>query len=233
MTTFTERPEKRRQDAVARPVTDLTSRIPSDVMDQGPRPTCVPCAAAAAHEAERSDFRAAVEPLWWRLRGLGLAGEHGTTLQAAARALIDTGHCEAHLWPYNRGLGCETEPPPGAAGTAPWTRADLTPVSVANDGVEDAIEDELAAGHPVVLVLEISDGFQYPEPDGLIPVPLVTAPAAGYHAVLVVGAWTHPTHGRVFLIRNSWGVYWGAGGYGLLPVGYLINFGGQAARVTI
>jgi hypothetical protein len=233
VTTAAERLAMRRQTAAARPATDLTSQIASDVVNQGARPTCVACAAAAAHEAERSGFEAAIEPVWWRLREWGLADEHGTTLRAARRALIHTGNCEAHLWPYNGDLGFGTEPPPVTAGTPPWTCADLTPVTVAHDGVEDAIEDELAAGHPVVLVLEISDGFLFPEPDGLIPVPPVTAPAAGYHAVLVAGAWTDPIHGRVFLIRNSWTEYWGAGGYGLLPVEYLVNFGGEAARVTI
>jgi hypothetical protein len=188
---------------------------------------------AAAHEAERPGFGAAVEPIWWRLRGWHLADEKGTTLQSAGQALSHTGHCEAHLWPYNHALGFDTEPPPAAADSPPWTRADLVPVNIAHDGVEDAIEDELAAGHPVTLVVEVSTGFQYPEPDGFIPVPPITAPAAGYHAVLIVGAWTDPTHGRVFLIRNSWGEYWAAGGYGLLLVGYLIDFGAQAARVSV
>lgn len=233
MTTAAKRLAKRRETATARPAVDLTSQIASHVMDQGPRPTCVACAVAAGHEAERPGFEAAVEPVWWRLRERGLADEDGTTLRAAGQALPDTGHCDAHLWPYNDGLGFETEPPPAAAGTPPWTRADLTPVALANDGAEDAIEDELAAGHPVVLVLEVSDDFLSPELDGFVPVPLLTAPAAGYHAVLIVGAWTDPTHGRIFLIRNSWGEYWGAGGYGLLPVEYLINFGAQAAKVTI
>ena len=201
-------------------------------MNQGPRPTCVACAVGAAHEAERPGFEAAIEPVWWRLREWHLADECGTTLHAAARALPHTGHCEAHLWPYNDNLGFDTEPPPDAAGSPPWTCADLTSVVVAHDGFEDAIEDELADGHPVVVVIEVSAGFQFPESDGLIPIPLITAPAAGYHAVLVVGSWTDPTHGRVFLIRNSWGEYWGAGGYGLLPVEYLVNFGAQAAKVT-
>lgn len=233
MTTSAERHAKRRQTAAARPAVDLTSLIASDVMDQGPRPTCVACAVAAGHEAERSGFQAAIEPVWWRLREWGLADEHGTTLRAASQALPHTGHCGAQLWPYNDALGFKTEPPPAAAGTPPWICADLTSVAVANDGIEDAIEDEIAAGHPVVLVLEVSDGFLFPELDGFIPTPPITAPTAGYHAVLAVGAWTDPTHGRVLLIRNSWGEYWGAGGYGLLPVEYLINFGAQAAKVAI
>lgn len=232
MTTAAERLAKRRQSAAARPSVDLTAQIASDVVNQGPRPTCVACAVAVAHEAEREGFEAAIEPVWWRLREWGLAGQDGTTLSSAGRALPHTGHCEQQLWPYNESLGFETEDPPQAAGTPPWTCATLTPVAVVNDGVEDAIEDTLAAGHPVVLIIEISNDFRAPERDGYIPVPPITAPAEGYHAVVAVGAWTDPTHGRVFLILNSWGKFWGAGGYGLLPVEYLINFGAQAARIS-
>jgi Papain family cysteine protease len=233
VTTAAERLAKRRADAALRPAIDLTSQITSDVMDQGPRPTCLPCAIAAAHEAERSGFGAAVEPIWWRLRSWHLADEDGTTLRSAGRALSDAGHCESHLWPYNNALGFDTEPPPVAAGNPPWMCADLLSVAIAHDGVEDVIEDELAVGHPIALVLEVSAEFEYPEPDGFIPVPPITAPTSGYHAVLIVGAWTDPNHGRVFLIRNSWGKYWAVGGYGLLPVEYLIGFGAEAAKVAV
>jgi C1A family cysteine protease len=81
--------------------------------------------------------------------------------------------------------------------------------------------------------IEVGQDFLYPAPDGFIAVPDLQAQAAGYHAVLLVGAWTDPVYGRVFLVRNSWGVHWGAGGYGLLPVDYLVNFGTQAAKVEI
>ncbi|MGI8667490.1 MAG: C1 family peptidase [Jatrophihabitans sp.] len=233
MTTAAERLKKLRESAAGRPAVDLTSQISSDVMDQGPRPTCVACALAAAHEAERSGFEAAIEPIWWRLREWGLAGHDGTTLGSAGHALPHTGHCDADLWPYNDSLGFESEPPPASAGIPPWTRANLSPVVIAHDGVEDAVEHELADGHPVVLVIEISANFRTPDLDGYVTVPPITAPAEGYHAVVVTGAWTDLTHGRVFLIRNSWGEFWGAGGYGLLPVEYLINFGAQAARILI
>jgi hypothetical protein len=231
MTAAAKQVASRRSAAAARPAVDLTSRITSDILDQGPRPTCVAFAVAAAHEAERPGFKAAVEPLWWRLVEWGLADSRGTTLQSAGQALTHSGHCEADLWPYNDAIGSQSEPPPAAAGPPPWTCADLTLVTIAHDSVEDAIEDMLADGHPVLLVLEVTDEFLWPEADGYIPVPAVTAPAAGYHAVLVTGAWTDPTHGRVLLIRNSWGEYWAAGGHGLLPPEYLVDFGGVAASL--
>jgi hypothetical protein len=92
VTTAAERLARRRAHAAARPTVDLTSQITSDVMNQGPRPTCVACTIAAAHEAERSGFEAAVEPIWWRLREWHLADEKGTTLLSAGQALSHTGH---------------------------------------------------------------------------------------------------------------------------------------------
>lgn len=233
MTSAAKLLERRRAAVAARGPIDLTHLIASDVMNQGPRPTCVACALAAVHEAERPGFEAAVEPIWWRLREWGLAGERGTTMSAAAQALPHTGHCEARLWPYDDSLGFDTEDPPATAGQPPWQVADLTPIRLAHDGVEEDIEDALTAAHPVLVVLEATPEFMTPEPDGFIPVPVVTVPAAGYHAVVVAGAWTDPVRGRVLLIRNSWGDYWGAGGYGLLPPDYLIDFGAEAARVSV
>jgi hypothetical protein len=233
VTNAAERLALRRAAAASRPTVDLTCRIASPVPDQGPRPTCVPCTIAAAHEAERDTFHAAIEPIWWQLHQWGLASEDGTTLDAAGRALPHSGHCGADLWPYDETLGFGTEPPPPNAGTPPWTCANLVDIELAHDGVEDEIEDQLAAGHPVAVVLEISDGFQDPDPDAYIATPDITAPADGYHAVLIVGAWTDSLHGRVFLIRNSWGEFWGAGGYGLLAVEYLVAFGVQAAKVVV
>lgn len=235
MTSAVQRLAARRAAAAARPAVDLADLVASPVLDQGPRPTCVPCALAAAHEAERtlSGFKAAVEPIWWHLHGSGEASERGTTLAASGVALSTAGHCDASLWPYNPLIGFETEPLPAAVHAPPWTLADLVPLPLAHDGVEDNIEQQLAAGHPVVLVIEVTDEFFDPEPDGYVRTPMITTPAAGYHAVLVVGAWTDPIRGRIFLIRNSWGVRWGSEGYCTVSVEYLIAFAVQAARVQI
>jgi C1A family cysteine protease len=108
----------------------------------------------------------------------------------------------------------------------------LNSVPLSGDGVEDAIEDTLESQRPVVLTLEITDEFDNPSSTGEIAVPAITAQTGAYHAVLVVGA-DQRRSVRHFLIRNSWGPYWGLGGYGWLPVGYTIAFAVQAGAIDL
>jgi hypothetical protein len=234
VTTTRKRLARRRADALQRPSVDLSDRVSSAVMSQGPRPTCLPCALAAAHEAEHRSggFQAAVEPVWWDLHSAGRAGPDGALLSDAADSVARVGHCLATLWPYNATLSYLTEDPPAAAGAPPWSLASVTIFEPAHDGVEDDVEDALAAGHPLIAIIEVTSAFMSPQPpDGIVPVPPIRTASGGYHAVLIVGAWTDPVRGRVLLVRNSWGEYWGAGGYCLLPVDYLKNYCVQLARL--
>lgn len=228
----------RRQVAInARLTVDLSDLISSPLISQGPRPTCVPFAFAWAHEAERhaltgGQFQAAIEPVWWELHARGITGPGGVSLNAAGAVLAQVGQCHSDQWPYNDALGMGTEEPPTTAGVPPWHTADLLWVPLAHDGIEDDLENQLAAGHPVVLVVELTNSFLAPADDGYVAVPPRPTPTNGYHAVIAVGAWTDQ-RGRVLLIRNSWGDWWGAGGYCLLPTTYLIDFVPQAAYVEI
>ena len=105
-------------------------------------------------------------------------------------------------------------------------------VSLAHDGVEDAIEVELASSRPVALVLEVTTELESPDGDGEIGIPSVTAAIGDYHAMLVVGAATepHPLRRRL-LVRNTWGPLWGLGGYAWLPMEYLRNFAVDASAI--
>lgn len=176
-------------------------------------------------------FVPAPEPLWWWMCKHGLAGPQGALLADGGAALAAVGQCQVRDWPYDDSLGHGTQDPPPAAGPAPWRRGTLVPVSVAHDGVEEELEAELAGGSPVVMVIEVTDEFELPDEDGFVDAPDLRAPSGGYHAVVVEGAWTEPSRGRVLLVRNSWGENWGAGGFALLPVEYLIAHAVQAAAV--
>lgn len=220
--------------AAGRPDVDLRPLLPPTVPAQGHRPLCLPFALTGAHDALRhaDGVPFAPEAVWWRCAGLGQTTPQGVLLDHAGDALADVGQPAAAAWRYNPALGYGTEEPPAACGTPPWRQATWREVPLAHDGVEDAVEDLLAVSRPVVLVIEVTDQFERPHPDGHVDVPPIVTPAGDYHAVLAVGAATDPVRGRRLLVRNSWGLTWAAGGYAWLPLAYLIAFAAQAAVVS-
>ncbi|WP_166678123.1 C1 family peptidase [Kribbella kalugense] len=204
------------------------------LIDQGARPLCVPISLSLAHEAAvitAADQARAPEAIWWHCTKEGLVSADGMLLEDAGDTLEVSGQPALVAWPWNPNLGVGTEDPPGAAGSPPWQTATLEPLDLAHDGIESDIEDALAEGRPVVLVVEVTDEFDEAGEDGSIEVPDIRSASGDYHAVLVVGAATDAERGRRLLIRNSWGDYWGAGGYAWLPLDYLIAFAAEAAVV--
>lgn len=183
----------------------------------------------AANEPPGADL--AVEPLWNHCLYAGAAGANGTTLRATGNALDAQGQPTAAAWPYNPTLGAGTETAPASAHTDPWYLATLVDVPLAHDGIEDNIELVLANSCPVVVVVELTDEFENPDPAGEIAVPALTSPVGDFHSVLAVGVATKPGGDRRLLVQNSWGPGWGAGGFGWLPLDYLVSFADEAALV--
>lgn len=221
-----------------RPPVDLRPVLPA-ALDQGPRPLCVPVALTAAHEGLRTQHTGsapeglAPEPLWSACLVAGVASAGGCQVAGAADALRTDGQPALTDWPYNPTLGFGTEPPPAAAGSKPWQQAVVAERPLARDGVEEALENELAAGRPAVLILEVTAEFVHPASNGDIALGALTAPLGEAHAVLVVGAATDPQRGRQLLVRNSWGPHWGVGGVGWLQLAWVAAFGFGWASVTL
>jgi hypothetical protein len=197
----------------------------------------VPFSVTATHEAARSVTGSAVapnplavEPLWQHCVNAGNADHLGTTVLATANALNSAGQPLEEHWPYDDTLGAGTERAPATAASVDWYAADMAQLPLVHDGVEELIELALSASLPVVLLIEITVEFESPSAVGEIAVPLITSPLGDYHAVVAVGTATS-TDGttRRLLVRNSWGSRWGAGGYGWLPLEYLIAFAVEAA----
>lgn len=218
---------------------DLRHLLGKDVPWQGPRPLCLPFAVSGIHAGARSSTgtdveELAAEALWRDCVRNGKASAGGTTLSAIDDALTNSGQPPASVWPYNSTLGAGTEDPPSAAAAAAWHKRELVPVSLRHDGIEQDMQDQLARGRLVLAIIELTAEFWSAAPDGTVAVPPVTAPPGDYHAVIVAGVGSRqPGPHTAFLIRNSWGSRWAAGGYAWLPVAYFRDFAVQAAVIRL
>ena len=177
------------------------------VRSQGNRPTCLAFATSAANEnLSRVDEHLSVEYLYFHAvaRTLGFSPDAGTTMEAAAEALLHDGQPTESHWPYLDAVPVGWAPP---AFGDPLFRGTLR---VGRLSFDDIVK-ELEAERPVVLGLLISDVFYVPDADGRV-VPAIGDTLRGGHAVLAIGHGSD-SGGHFLLVRNSWGAGWGLNGH--------------------
>lgn len=183
------------------------------VRDQGRRATCLAFATSAVHRhLHRHASELSVE--WLFYHAVTRAGDdpaHGSTIVDTQAVLRELGQSEEGFWPYQPHQPVKTawRPPAGSAELLRCAAAD-------RDHGAAAIAEALAAAHPVVLGLVVTEAFFGPwrrvageavlRDDGL--------PAEGQfgHAVVAVGCGTLAGVPHL-LIRNSWGSRWGRDGH--------------------
>lgn len=208
-------------------VVDGRSRL-GRVRDQGERPTCVAFASTAGNELVRpNNVDLSIEYLHWGCNQRDPGPANGTTMESALATLLEEGQCPDSMWPYNPDLDTsglsDYAPPSGAVVAASKYQID-SGERIPLDSSE--ITRHLAAGHGVVLGIQLYQGFFNPPATGVIRAPTITEKPHGLHAVLVCGVATASETGSSYLlIRNSWGLEWGAEGYGFLAHDLLATYG--------
>ena len=71
---------------------------------------------------------------------------------------------------------------------------------------------------PVLMGIMVYPSFEKVDKSGVIPLVGIDEMCMGGHAILAVGYDQDTGH---FIIKNSWGSFWGDHGYGYLPFGYV------------
>ncbi len=188
------------------------------VRNQGQRPTCIAFATSDLHAAARTAtfVPLSVEYLYYHAcrRSAQFAPQKGVTIANALLAVRQDGQPEEIAWPYLTALPKDLTKytvPPGI--TSIFTRAtqDLP-------ATYDAVESQLRAACPTMIIFKSSAAFHYAKPDEPI-VPINTDSDTARHAVLAVGA-GKSSGGRCLKVKNSWGTGWADAGYGWLSEDY-------------
>ena len=155
-----------------------------------------------------------------------VSSDSGASLSESVQALATYGAPPETLWPYNANQF--TVKPPANAYTVGAKNKAITYSSVNQD--LNSIQSCLASGYPMLLGFTVYDSFESAAvaSNGIVPMPAATEEVLGGHAVLAVGynAGSTTVNGappRTFIVRNSWGPYWGAKGYFYMPFEYLLD----------
>ncbi|MFT3966746.1 MAG: C1 family peptidase [Sphingobium sp.] len=196
------------------------------VRSQGNRPTCLAFATSAANEnLARVDEHLSVEYLYFHAvaRTPGASPHVGTTMEAAAEALLHDGQPVETHWPYLDAIPVGWAPP---TLTVQPFRSTLRVGRLSFD----EIVTELDAERPVVLGLLISDAFYVPCPEGRVVLAAGDIVRGG-HALLAIGHGAD-RDGRFLLVRNSWGTDWGLNGHAWLRQDYVENHLHQTATIV-
>lgn len=201
-----------------------------EARNQGPRPTCLAFAGSDAH--------AALRPGWTPLscefafyhaqRRAGRPPGRGALLSAMLEALRKNGQPEEVGWPYLVATPSDA---------ASWTLPDNVGPLFGRAGETrtpslDKIIQELDADHPSILLLRLSRAFYTPSAEAVVHPAAGEGPDPARRHAVVAAAHGTVDGERAILVRNSWGLRWGAAGYGWLTETFLAPRLFAAAMLT-
>lgn len=146
----------------------------------------------------------------------------GTQIALAIASLKTYGICRESLWPYN--VAQVFTQPAQACYLEGSGHKVLASYKVNNANVTEVMTS-LAQGYPVIFGTAIFESFESAQTlhTGWITLPHRGEQMLGGHAMLIVGYFYDPSHGLVFIIRNSWGTGVGVKGYFYMPSAYITS----------
>ena len=163
-------------------------------------------------------------------------GDRGAFLRSTMEAMVLFGVPPEEYWAYII-ADFDKEPPAFCYAFAQSYQAiryvRFDPPGIPRDLLLNRIKTWLAAGFPSMFGFPVYTSISQAATSGKIPFPTPGDGKRGGHAIVAVGyddkmKIENRNQGVVattgaFLIRNSWGMGWGEGGYGWLPYDYVLK----------
>ena len=144
--------------------------------------------------------------------------DSGSNIQASMNSLASQGICSEKAWPYDEDK-FDVCPPEEAYQDAATRKVKVSlNVALSVDDIKSALDD----GLPVAVSVNVFESFTTGH-GGFIPLPSADEKQSdehGRHAMVICG---FSEEDKVFIVRNSWGMEFGDGGYCYMPYSYFTN----------
>jgi C1A family cysteine protease len=142
----------------------------------------------------------------------------GAQISDGIKSTEVSGICPEHMWPYD--ITKFAVKPPAPCYVDAQMHRTVTAHNIAQNLA--SIQASLASNVPVVIGIEVFESFETQQVanTGIVPMPQPNEQLLGGHCVLLVG---YNNASQRFIVRNSWGTGWGAGGYFYIPYAYILN----------
>jgi len=195
---------------------DLRDKF-NEIFDQGKIGSCTANALTSIFEYDKPNFKGSRLFLYYNER-LYINETHkdeGAYLSDGINSLKSYGICEEKYHPYI--ISNVFKEPSNEAYENANKNYILEAFNISNDINE--IKKWLIKNEPIAIGIAIYSNFMNSK-TGMIGIPKETDNLIGGHAVIICG---FDDKNKRFILRNSWGVYWGDNGYFYLPYDYISN----------
>lgn len=203
---------------------DLRPTMPK-VYDQGELGSCVSNAVAAAIEHQLitqklQEFTPSRLFIYFNGRIIEncVQSDSGLQVRDAIKTVVAQGVCEETMWPYTENQFA-VKPPDACYADA---KKNIVESYTKLGQNLPTLKSALAKGYPIVFGATIYESFESDKvaDTGIVPMPTTKEECLGGHSQLIAG---YDDAQHAFLVRNSWGVDFGIGGYEYIPYNYITD----------
>ena len=200
-------------------IVDLRNKMPA-IYDQGKIGSCTANSLCSIFEYDNMNFKGSRLFLYYNERVLinETNEDSGAYIEDGIKSLMKDGICEEKEWAYI--IENVLIKPSENAYKKAKNNFVMEAININND--LKTIKEWLDKNEPITIGISIYSNFMnnMSNKSGIISLPTDNDTYIGGHAVVICG---YNDYEKKFILRNSWGNYWGDKGYFYLPYEYITD----------